>query len=89
MAHIMGAVPVDLESAELGRLRLNCIKELCGKSIHWSTLVIQELSDGRDVLLKSGRDTGSPMWIHSGLKKPTLHLNSPATKIKDVGIVFL
>jgi hypothetical protein len=32
MAHIMEAVPVDLETAELRRLRLNCIKSFAGKN---------------------------------------------------------
>jgi hypothetical protein len=57
MAHIMEAVPVDLETAELGRLRLNCIKELCGKKVFTDpiTLVIQELSGGHDIPLTSDR----------------------------------
>jgi hypothetical protein len=57
MAHIMEAVPVDLETAELGRLRLNCIKELCGKKVFTDpiTLVIQELSESRDVPITSDR----------------------------------
>lgn len=47
MAHIMEAVPVDLDTAELGRLRLNCIKELCGKKFlpiqsPWSHKSFQE-----------------------------------------------
>ncbi|MNJ29815.1 hypothetical protein D3C77_243970 [compost metagenome] len=57
MAHIMEAVPVDLETAELGRLRLNCIKELCGKKVFTDpiTLVVQELSESRDLPLMSDR----------------------------------
>ncbi|MBK5397474.1 hypothetical protein JFU47_12280 [Pseudomonas sp. TH39(2020)] len=53
MAHIMEAVPVDLDTAELGRLRLNCIKELCGKKVFADpiTLVTQELSGSNNVPL--------------------------------------
>ncbi|WP_285412587.1 hypothetical protein [Pseudomonas sp. lyk4-40-TSB-59a] len=62
MANIMEAVPVDLETAELGRLRLNCIKELCGKKVFTDpiTLVIQELSESRDVPLTSDRGQWFP-----------------------------
>lgn len=53
MAHIMEAVPVDLDTAELGRLRLNSIKELCGKKVFADpiTLVTQELSGNNSVPL--------------------------------------
>lgn len=46
MAHIMEAVPVDPDTAELGRRRLGCIEELCGQKafVDPVTLVTQELS---------------------------------------------
>lgn len=49
----MEAVPVDLETAALGRLRLDCIKELCGQKTYVDpvTLVTQELSGSSDVPL--------------------------------------
>ncbi|QQD55349.1 hypothetical protein MHB_0003470 [Pseudomonas fluorescens BBc6R8] len=53
MAHIMEAVPVDIDTAELGRLRLNCIKELCGSKVFADpiTLVTQELSGSKNTPL--------------------------------------
>ncbi|MFV0889658.1 hypothetical protein ACNKH9_23225 [Metapseudomonas otitidis] len=57
MAHIMEAVPVDLKTAELGRRRLDCIRQLCGKKVFTDpiTLVTQELSQSSDVPLTSDR----------------------------------
>ncbi|WP_245145143.1 hypothetical protein [Pseudomonas sp. RGM2987] len=53
MAHIMEAVPIDLDIPGLGRRRLNCIKELCGKKVFADpiTLVSQELSGSNKVPL--------------------------------------
>lgn len=53
MAHIMEAVPVDLDTAERGRLRLNCISELCGGKVFADpiTLVSQELSGHHSIPL--------------------------------------
>lgn len=53
MAHIMEAVPVDLNTAERGRLRLNCIRELCGEKVFVDpiTLVTQELSGSHSIPL--------------------------------------
>lgn len=53
MAHIMEAVPINLDTAELGRLRLNCIKEFCGNKVFADpiTLVMQDLSGSNNVPL--------------------------------------
>ncbi|UMZ10223.1 hypothetical protein I9018_22375 [Pseudomonas sp. MPFS] len=53
MAHIMEAVPMDPDTIEQGRLRLDCIRELCREKVFVDpiSLVTQELSGNHNISL--------------------------------------
>jgi len=86
MAHIMEAVPVDLNTAERGRLRLNCIRELCGEKVFVDpiTLVTQELSGSHSIPLMNDDGRWFPgmaaLWADEVVDENDIALELPKNR---------